>query len=158
MTPAKAGCISFLMHLTRFTDYSLRVLVYLAVRPDGFGTVQDVAEAYDISRNHLTKVVQELNHRGYVETIRGKGGGMRLRLTPRQINVGRVVREMESELAVVECLGNGHCAISPDCLLKSALMEALEAFLKVLDRYTLADLTGNRHSLQRMLNVRVVTD
>jgi Rrf2 family transcriptional regulator, nitric oxide-sensitive transcriptional repressor len=146
------------MHLTRYTDYSLRLLIYLAVRPDGFGTVQAIAEAYDISRNHLMKVAQALNHRGYVETVRGKGGGVRLGLAPSQINVGRVVRDMEPELAVVECLGAGHCALSPDCRLKSILGDALEGFLRVLDRYTLADLTRNRGSLQRMLNVLPVTE
>ncbi len=143
------------MRLTRYTDYSLRVLVYLAVRPDGFGTIQAVAEAYDISRNHLMKVVQELNRRGYIDTVRGKGGGMRLRLPPGKINVGRVVRDMESDLALVECFGpDNRCVITPECVLKNVLAEALNAFLAVLDRYTLADLVAEPEPLQRLLRVR----
>ncbi|NBC22981.1 MAG: Rrf2 family transcriptional regulator [Gammaproteobacteria bacterium] len=144
------------MRLTRYTDYSLRVLIYLAVRPDGFGTVQSIADAYQISRNHLMKVVQELNRRGYVDTVRGKGGGMRLRLPPERINVGRVVRDMENDLEIVECFGPGNrCVITPECTLKSALADALQAFLTVLDRYTLADLVGNAPALRRLLDVRL---
>lgn len=145
------------MRLTRYTDYSLRVLMYLAVRPDGFGTIQSIAEAYDISRNHLMKVVQELNRRGYIDTVRGKGGGMRLRLPPERINVGRVIRDMESDLALVECFGpNNRCVITPDCVLKNVLADAMGAFMAVLDRYTLADLVGDPAPLRRLLNVRTV--
>lgn len=145
------------MRLTRYTDYSLRVLIYLAVRPDGFGTVQSIADAYQISRNHLMKVVQELNRRGYVDTVRGKGGGMRLRLAPDRINVGRVVRDMENDLEIVECFGPGNrCVITPECTLKNVLAEGLNAFLAVLDRYTLADLAGNRPALRRLLDLRPV--
>ncbi len=143
------------MRLTRYTDYSLRVLIYLAVRPDGFGTIQAVAEAYDISRNHLMKVVQELNRRGYIDTVRGKGGGMRLRLPPAKINVGRVVRDMENDMVLVECFGpDNRCVITPECMLKNVLSEALSAFLAVLDRYTLADLVAEPEPLQRLLRVR----
>lgn len=145
------------MRLTRYTDYSLRVLVYLAVRPDGFGTIQSVADAYGISRNHLMKVVQELNRRGYIDTARGKGGGMRLRLPPEKINVGRVVRDMESDLALVECFGpDNRCVITPECRLKHVLSDAMSAFMGVLDEYTLADMIGDPAPLQRLLDVRQV--
>lgn len=147
------------MRLTRYTDYSLRVLTYLAVRPDGFGTVQSIAEAYGVSRNHLMKVVQELNRRGYIDTVRGKGGGMRLRLPPEKINVGRVIRDMESDLALVECFGpDNRCVITPACVLKTILGDALDAFLAVLERYTLADLVRDPAPLRRLLNVRMVED
>lgn len=143
------------MRLTRYTDYSLRVLIYLAVRPDGFGTVQSIADAYDISRNHLMKVVQELSRRGYIDTVRGKGGGMRLRRAPEKINVGRVVRDMESDMTLVECFGpDNRCAITPECVLKNVLSDALNAFLAVLDRYTLADIVSDPAPLRRLLNVR----
>ncbi len=145
------------MRLTRYTDYSLRVLIYLAVRPDGFGTVQSIADAYGISRNHLMKVVQELNRRGYIDTVRGKGGGMRLRLPPDRIGVGRVIRDMESDLELVECFGpENRCVISPECTLKNVLGDALGAFLAVLDRYTLADLVHDPAPLRRLLDVRVL--
>lgn len=142
------------MRLTRYTDYSFRVLIYLAVRPDGFGTVQDVAEAYGISRNHLMKVVQELNRRGYVETIRGKGGGMRLCRPAADIGIGQVVRDMESDLVLVECFGPGNrCVITPECTLKNVLADALGSFLAVLDRYTLADLVADPKPTQDLLRI-----
>lgn len=145
------------MRLTRYTDYSLRVLIYLAVRPDGFGTVKSIAAAYGISRNHLMKVVQELNRRGYIDTVRGKGGGIRLRLRPDRIGMGRVVRDMESDLELVECFGpDNRCVISSECTLKIVLGDALEAFLVVLDRYTLADLIHDPAPLHRLLDVRVL--
>lgn len=143
------------MRLTRYTDYSLRVLIYLAVRPEGFATVQSIAGAYGISRNHLMKVVQALNQRGYIDTVRGKGGGMCLRLAPEKINVGRVVRDMESELALVECFGPANrCVITPDCALKHLLSHALQSFLAVLDGATLADLVTEAAPLRRLLDVR----
>lgn len=142
------------MRLTRYTDYSFRVLIYLAVRPDGFGTVQDVSEAYGISRNHLMKVVQELNRRGYVDTVRGKGGGMHLCRPAADIGIGQVVRDMESDLALVECFGSGNrCVITPECTLKNVLADALGSFLAVLDRYTLADLVADPEPLQDLLRI-----
>jgi Rrf2 family nitric oxide-sensitive transcriptional repressor len=147
------------VRLTRYTDYSLRVLTYLAVRPDGFGTVQSIAEAYGISRNHLMKVVQELSRRGYIDTVRGKGGGMRLRLPPDRINIGRVVRDMESDLPLVECFGpDNRCVITPECVLKNVLADAMNAFMAVLGRYTLADLVSDPAPLRRLLDVRMVEE
>ncbi|EBA00387.1 Rrf2 family transcriptional regulator [Marinobacter sp. ELB17] len=128
------------MHITRYTDYSLRVLVYLAACGDRLVTIQDVADAYDISKNHLMKVVHQLNLKGYIETVRGKNGGMRLRRQPSSINIGALVRDTEPDLNLVECFSaNNQCCITPVCSLQSMLREALQAFLATLDTYTLAD-------------------
>lgn len=133
------------MHLTRYTDYSLRVLLYLAVKGDERSTIQEIAESYGISRNHLMKVVQDLSHRGYITTIRGKNGGLLLNHLPEEISLGALVRDTESELGLVECFRDGNeCIITPACRAKPILNEALNAFLAVLDRYTLADMLGKR--------------
>lgn len=130
------------MQLTRFTDYSLRVLIYLASHPHGFATVGAIASEYAISRHHLTRVVHQLGLKGYIETARGKGGGFRLARTPGHIRIGDVVRDMESSFELAECFrpGESACKLMPACALKSVLAEAGRAFLATLDRYTLADL------------------
>ncbi len=129
------------MHITRYTDYSLRVLMYAALKGEELCTIREIAESYDISKNHLMKVVQELNSKGYLTAIRGKNGGLRLNGAPESINLGRLVRDTEQDFALVECFTSGdRCAITPACQLKLVLSEALEAFFKVLDGYTLADL------------------
>ena len=130
------------MQLTRFTDYAYRVLIYLAREPDGLATIDEIAASYDISRNHLMKVVHRLSTAGYIETVRGKGGGMRLARPARQIPLGRVARDMEENMHIVQCLENGfrNCTLLPSCVLKTALVEARDNFLKTLDRYSLADL------------------
>ncbi|MDN5848556.1 MAG: Rrf2 family transcriptional regulator [Nitrococcus sp.] len=143
------------MRLTRYTDYCLRVLMYLGVKGDELATIKEIAERYDISKNHLMKVAYELNRLGYIETIRGKNGGMHLRLAPEQINLGRLVRDTESDLAIVECFAtNGHCSITPSCVLKDVLGEALDAFFSVLSQYTLHDLLGPKHDLGLLLGVQ----
>ncbi|MFO1363477.1 MAG: Rrf2 family transcriptional regulator [Burkholderiales bacterium] len=141
------------MRLTTFSDYSLRVLIYLGSAPDRLATIDQVAAAYGISANHLMKVVHHLAQRGYIETVRGKGGGMRLAHAPEAINVGAVIRATEDSLALVECFESGttDCRIARACVLKQALAQALEAFLAVLDRYTLADLIAPARPLARML-------
>lgn len=144
------------MHITRYTDYSLRVLIYLATREDQLSTIQQIADSYDISRNHLMKVVHQLNKKGYIETVRGKKGGMKLRMQPSDINIGVLVRETEHDLSVVECLsGSNSCRISPVCGLKGMFGEAVEAFLKTLDQYTLADVIPQAHHAQllRLLQI-----
>lgn len=144
------------MHITRYTDYSLRVLIYLAVQQDRLSTIQEIAESYDISRNHLMKVVHQLNRKGYIETVRGKSGGMRLHRDPRSINIGVLVRETEQDLSLVECFSsNGDCTISPVCGLKHAFADALKAFLGALDQYTLEDILPEKHKPQllRLLQI-----
>lgn len=130
------------MQLTRFTDYSLRVLIYLGTHPDSLATVGAIAGEYDVSRHHLTRVVHQLGLRGYIETVRGKGGGFRLARTPERIRIGEVVRDMESGFELAECFRPGEvtCRLMPGCALKPVLAEAGRAFLSTLDRYTLADL------------------
>tara|TARA_R110000851_G_scaffold4834_2_gene19984 strand:- start:246 stop:683 length:438 start_codon:yes stop_codon:yes gene_type:complete len=144
------------MHITRYTDYSLRVLVYLAVQGEELATIQQIADSYEISKNHLMKVVHQLNKNGYIETVRGKKGGMRLQMAPEDINVGILVRETEQDLSVVECFSSRNaCRITPVCGLKSMFGEALTAFLEVLDRYTLADIIHDQHrpQLLRLLQI-----
>ena len=130
------------MQLTRFTDYSLRVLIYLGLHEDQLSTIGEIAKNYGVSENHLMKVVHTLAGRGYVETVRGKGGGMRLSRAPNLINIGDVVRDAEENLDIVECFNpaNQACPLLPACALKSVLSEARKNFLATLDRYTLADL------------------
>jgi Rrf2 family nitric oxide-sensitive transcriptional repressor len=143
------------MQLTAFTDYALRTLMGLgAVAPDKL-TMGQLSEAYGISVHHLLKVVNELAALGYVETIRGKSGGARLAKSPREICIGTVVRQVESEVGVVPCLRAGEpaCVIAPACRLKRLLSEATERFLAELDRHTLADLLEPRRQLQRLLQL-----
>lgn len=147
------------MQLTQYTDYSLRTLIALALNPGSWQTVSTVSNAYGISRHHLVKVVAGLAGHGYVETQRGKGGGMRLARPPGEICIGAVVRDMEAELGVVECLeaDGGHCVITPACGLKGVLATATREFLGVLDRYTLDDLRHQRPPIARLLGIPIVT-
>lgn len=141
------------MRLTTFTDYSLRVLMYVGAQDDSTVTVEEIAARYGISRNHLTKVVRRLGQLGYLSTARGRGGGMTLARPAEEINLGALVRQVEADLALVECF-SGHdrgCVIQPACVLKNAFGEALTAFLAVLDGYTLADLLAPRRQLARLL-------
>jgi Rrf2 family nitric oxide-sensitive transcriptional repressor len=139
------------MHLTTYTDYSLRVLMYVAMR-DGLSTIQEIADAYGISKNHLMKVAFELGRHGFLETVRGRKGGLKLARPPEDINLGDVIRLTEDDFAMVECFGAGNsCIITAPCRLKGVLAEALKAYLAVLDRYTLADLTKRNSSLARTL-------
>lgn len=137
------------MKLTLFTDYAMRVLFYLAARPDRLCSIAEVARTYGISQNHLMKVVNELVHGGYVESTRGRFGGIRLGKPPEAINVGIVVRRTEEDFNLADC---DSCLIAPACGLTGVLKEALGAFLAVLDRYTLADLMPNRQDLQRLFD------
>ncbi len=129
------------MYITRYTDFSLRVLMYLALNPDKQVTIREIADSYDISRNHLMKVVQNLNNQGYLKATRGKNGGLRLSREPALINLGDLVRSTEQDLTLVECFSaDGRCLLSPLCQLKSILGKALENFFLTLDQHTLADL------------------
>jgi len=131
------------MQITQHTDYALRVLIYLASNEERLATVQEIAERFDISRSHLTKVVNGLIHSGFVEGLRGKGGGLRLARPSAEIGVGDVVRQMEGEPVLVECFGEeSQCVLSNNCRLKGALKSALKAFFTELDAVNLADLVG----------------
>ncbi|MFD0669426.1 RrF2 family transcriptional regulator [Ramlibacter sp. MAHUQ-53] len=145
------------MKLSAFTDYSLRVLIYLAAQPGQRATIARIAQAFDVSENHLVKVVHFLGRQGWLATVRGKGGGIELGLAPGEIGVGAVVRATEGGDEVAECFGEElRCAIEPACRLRGVLREALEAFYAVLDRYTLADLARNRHQIARILFIEPV--
>lgn len=141
------------MRLTGFTDYALRVLMYVGANDEPLSTVEEIADAYGISRHHLTKVVHRLGQLGYLETLRGKHGGIRLARDPGEINLGAVVRQTEDDLALVPCLPGGGppCRIAPACVLRGLIGEALSEFLAVFDRHTLADLLGPRRKLARLL-------
>jgi Rrf2 family nitric oxide-sensitive transcriptional repressor len=140
------------MRLTVHTDYALRVLIYAAVNAGRLATIDDVARAYGISKNHLRKVVHRLSQGGYLETVQGRRGGIRLKLRPEHIGVGEIVRQMEPDLALVECLGErGQCRIYAGCTLRSAIEEARSCFLGVLDNYRLSDLLARRRELGQIL-------
>lgn len=145
------------MRITQYTDYALRVLIYLGLEDQKLSTIGEIAERYVISRSHLMKVVNQLVQEGFVEGVRGKGGGIRLAMPAEQIRIGDVVRKIEPDLALVECFGPGNqCVITPACDLKRALSEALKAFLAVLDDYTLADFLNKRAPLLQLLQLEPV--
>lgn len=141
------------MRLTSFTDYSLRVLIYLAAQPERRATIAEVASTFQVSENHLTKVVHFLGKAGLIATVRGKGGGLELAHLPAQINIGAVVRRAEGPDMPAECFDRERntCSIAPVCRLKGVLREAMEAFHAVLDQYTLEDLVHNRQALAQVL-------
>jgi len=139
------------MKLTRFTDYSLRVLIYLGLKDDSRVTIREISDAYGISRNHLMKVVSLLTRMGYLDARRGPGGGIALARPPAEADV---VRDMEDDLNLVECFcDGGECVIKPMCKLKSALNQALAAYLDTLERYTLLDLLKPRNQLIEVLGM-----
>ncbi|WP_312784243.1 Rrf2 family transcriptional regulator [Brevundimonas sp.] len=129
------------MRLTRYTDYAMRVLLYLAARQDRLCSIAEIAGAYGISQNHLMKVVSDLAGAGYLVSVRGRSGGVRLARAPSEINIGAVVRHTEDGFDLVDC---GSCIIAPACGLTGALAQALAAFMKVLDGYTLENLMNKR--------------
>ncbi|GLI86564.1 HTH-type transcriptional regulator NsrR [Rossellomorea marisflavi] len=134
------------MRLTLYTDYSLRVLIFLASKPsDELSNIKEIADAYSISKNHLMKVTYELGKMGVIETIRGRNGGIKLAQSPQDINIGTIVRKTEEDFHLVECFdaANNSCIITPVCGLKHVLGKALNAYLSVLDEYTLNDLVRN---------------
>ncbi len=140
------------MQLTQHTDFGLRTLIYLSLHTDRVVSVREVADAYGISKHHLTKVARALSKHGYVETVRGHTGGMRLTRPPAQIVVGEVVRQLEPGFGLVACFAQhpGSCVIAPACGLNGPLNKALEEFLKVLDGYTLADCVPNPEAMRRV--------
>ena len=146
-----------IVRLTVYTDYSLRTLLYLAIRDsDYLATIQEIADTYNISKNHLMKVTYELGKLGYIETIRGRGGGIRLAMDPSSITIGQVVRQTEDDFNLVECFNHEQnlCIISPTCKLKHILYDAMQAYLNVLDQYTLADIAQNKDELLELLKLK----
>ena len=142
------------MQLTKYTDYALRVLTYLAVMPEGGkANIEQISQKYELSIHHLKKIVQQLGAFGFLDTRRGKGGGISLLLPPESINIGEVVRLMENKLEVIDCYSSP-CKILSACHLKHILADATQAFISVLDQYTLADLvTDNQRQLIDILLV-----
>jgi len=140
------------LRLTLHTDYALRMLILLALEPDELHTIASVAQRYKISRNHLMKVAQTLIQAGFVDSVRGRRGGLKLAKEPGEINIGTVVRATEDNYALVECMGRDRnvCVVSSACGLRRPLEDALNAFLGVLDRYTLGDLMQNQGRSNRM--------
>ena len=130
------------MRLTTFTDYNLRVLIYLAIQPEKRATIAEIAKAFEISESHLMKVVHFLGKHGYLANVRGKGGGIRLAREPGEIRLGQVIRGSEGSSPIVECLAEApvKCKIAPACRLSAILVGSFEAFYSKLDEHTLADL------------------
>ncbi len=167
------------MRLTNYSDYALRSLIYLAVRPEPplLANISDIADSYGISKSHLTKIIHQLGQLGYIESVRGKNGGIRLARAPKDINLGVLIKQIEPDFDLVECFATPDndksgdsrqtglpitlidettnnargCVISPACQLKSVFFEALTAFINVLERYTLADIINNEDELASLL-------
>ena len=129
------------MRLTMMTDYAMRLLMYVAQRPERLCTIAEVARAYEVSEAHLMKVTHQLGLNGWIETVRGKGGGMRLAHRPDKINLGAVVRSMESDFQLTECFGTANrCSLTGACRLNGIMQDALQNFLASFDAHTLADI------------------
>jgi len=143
------------MQLTRFTDYSIRVLTHLSTYPDRLSCIAEIAQAYKISQTHLMKVVQDLGQSGYVETVRGRKGGIRLRKPPQDINLGALIRHTEKHFNVVDCPS---CLIASACQMTNVFAQATRAFLAVLDQYTIADMMTRRNQLHRLFSAATSAD
>jgi len=143
------------MQLTQFTDYSLRVLIYITTKND-ICTISEIAESYQVSRNHLVKVVHRLGILGYLNTIRGNKGGVKLSRSANMINIGKLVESIEPNFNIVECFDkiNGKCCIIPVCKLKVILEKAKKDFIDTLNQYSLADLVENKTELASHLKIK----
>ncbi|MED5621891.1 Rrf2 family transcriptional regulator [Ideonella sp. BN130291] len=141
------------MKLSTFTDYSLRVLIFLAARPERRVTIAEIAGTFEVSEHHLTKVVHFLARNGWLASARGRGGGLMLGRRAEDIVIGQVVRDTEGQLRPAECFDADadDCCLSPVCRLRDAMAEAVAAFHAVLDRYTLADVVRNRADIAQVL-------
>ncbi|MCG6968645.1 MAG: Rrf2 family transcriptional regulator [Gammaproteobacteria bacterium] len=141
------------MQLTLHTDYALRVLIYLSTHPEKTVTIDEITDFYEISRNHLVKVVHNLSSKGFINTSRGKHGGMQLSRPPQDISIGDVVRQIEANFDIVECFNPStkKCRVLPICNLKTVLQQANEAFLAFLDQYSLADAVKSNTELKRIV-------
>jgi Rrf2 family nitric oxide-sensitive transcriptional repressor len=142
------------VYLTRHSDYTMRLLIYLAIEPERAATIREIAAHYGISRNHLMKVANRAVQVGFVEAVRGRSGGLRLALPPHRIYIGDVLRQTEN-WDLVECFeARNRCPITGGCGLRYVLKEALEACLAVLDRYSLADIVKRRKALVQLLGMK----
>jgi len=141
------------MELTKYTDYSLRTLIYLGTKADDLVTVDEIADVYGISRHHVAKAVLHLSQMQVIQTTRGRSGGMRLACDPKEINLGQIVRRTEPHMNLLECFDVeiNTCPLSAACTLKKALYQARRAFMDVLDGYTLADVLGNERGVKKIL-------
>jgi len=137
------------VRLTRYTDYSLRVLIHLALHDNRLCSIGEISRTYDVSHNHLMKVVNALARDGFVETVRGRAGGMRLARPANEISVGEVVRRTEEGLELADCSG---CALAPACGLTGVLAEGMRAMMAVFDSYTVTDLLADREAMRRLMN------
>ena len=149
------------MKLTQYSNFTLRTLQFAALRDPDLVTVDDVARAHGISKSHLVKVAYELSQRGYIETVRGRNGGMRLARSASDISVGEIIRWTEAPLELVECFNieTNTCPLEGLCRLSLGLKRALSAFLAVVDDLTIADISSNRRALNdRLLSVSKPTD
>lgn len=141
------------MRMTSHSDYALRVLLYLGLNTDRLVTAEEISDRYQISKNHLMKVILELRQNGYIETVRGRNGGLRLARPADKISIGSVVRALEDDFAVVECLGSQNtCVIADACRLTGIMRRALSAWFNVLDQYTLADLLKRPAPMRKLLS------
>ena len=146
------------MRLTDYTDYSLRVMLYLAVQPEGLTTIQEISDAYGISKSHLMKVVQRLGELGWVDTVRGRNGGLKLDRRTLSVTIGEVVRKMECDFSIVGCFADAsdahrHCVIQSHCRLKGLFAAARDAFLAELDRHTIGELASPKVELAELLGI-----
>lgn len=137
------------MRLTRYTDYSLRVLIHLALNDDRLCSIGEISRTYDLSHNHLMKVVNALAHSGFIETVRGRTGGMQLARPANEITVGEVVRTTEEGFQLADCAG---CALSPACGLTGVLAQGVQAMMAVFDSYKISDLLTDREAMRALTN------
>lgn len=142
------------MKLTKYTDYAIRVLMYLASDPERLASVAEIARGYGISQNHLTKVVHNLGRLGYIVTARGRSGGIRLARPATEINIGAVIRQFEDDFDLVDCQ---NCVVQPVCGLSGLLNRAVRAFLAVADGYSLADISTSRSKVIPLMEAWIET-
>ncbi|MFZ0368391.1 MAG: Rrf2 family transcriptional regulator [Halobacillus sp.] len=144
------------MRLKKYTDYALRVLIFTAAKKEGqLANKKEISEVFNISENHLGKIIHELNKLELIHTVRGRSGGIKLAHKPEDINIGKVVRSMEDDFYLLECFDcqTNECVITPACKLRHVLRDALQAFFQVLDCYTLEDLVSNRDELRALMQL-----
>lgn len=141
------------MRLSRYTDYAMRILFYLASKPDQLATVAQIAKTYDISKHHLVKIVQDLVKFGYVQSTKGRGGGMKLAMRAEDIKLGQIIRKTEADLQLVDCIG---CHIASACALPGPLHKAVAAFIHILDGYSLHDIVTASPDIAGLLNLKQI--